>query len=165
MKSVLLPVLLAIVFNSCNKYEDGPAVSLRSAEKRLTGKWEVTDILFDEKNISTGFFSSHLELYPFSIYSDWGGDYFISISHTDGNLIANSDLILNEKKDKITFAMLPLAPYESISTDIFCTVPVLSKSTEWKILRLKNDELWISTDFSAGNYELHFKLLADYTDY
>lgn len=107
MKKYLSIFFLIIVSVSCNKYEDGPSVSFRSAEKRLTGKWEISKILFNEKDISLGYFASNLEVFPFSIYSDWSGDYFISISHTDGNLIAKSDLILNDKKTRITFALVP----------------------------------------------------------
>lgn len=165
MKKFLSVFFLIIVCASCNKYEDGPSVSFRSAEKRLTGKWEISKILFNEKDISQGYFASNLEIFPFSIYSDWSGDYFISISHTDGNLISKSDLTINDKKTRITFALVPLAPYESISNDIFCTIPILKDTTGWKILRLKNDELWIATDFEANNFELRFNLLADYSDY
>jgi len=165
MKKYLSVFFLIIVLFSCNKYEDGPSVSFRSAEKRLTGKWEISKILFNDKDISEGYFASNLEIFPFSIYSDWSGDYFISISHTDGNLIAKSDLTLNDKKTRITFALVPLPPYESISNDIFCTIPIFKDTTEWKILRLKNDELWIATDFEANNFELRFNLLADYSDY
>lgn len=165
MKSLLSVLLLSLLFSSCQKYEEGPAISFRSAEKRLTGKWEVTQILFNEKDISTGYFASKLESYPFSIYRDWGGDYFISISNTNGDLIAKSDLVMNDKKTKITFALIALPPYESISNDIFCTIPVLRDTLDWKILRLKNDELRITTDLDSNNYEIHFDLIADYTDF
>ena len=65
----------------------------------------------------------------------------------------------------MTFALLPLPSYESILKNIFCTIPILQDTTEWKILRLKNKELWISTDFDTNNYEIHFYLIADYSDY
>ncbi len=165
MKKILFFTILSIAIVSCNKYEDGPSISFRSAEKRLTGKWEISKILFNEKDISLGYFSSNLNSFPFSIYSDWSKDYFIGISHTDGNIIAKSDLILNDKKTTITFALVPQAPYESYSNEIFCTIPVFKDTTEWKILRLKNEELWIATDFESNNYELHFDLLADFSDY
>ena len=97
-KNISVFALIIVLFASCNKYEDGPSVSFRSAEKRLTGKWGISQILFNDKDISLGYFSSGLEVYPFNIYSDWSRDFFISISHTDGNLIAKSDLTLNDKK-------------------------------------------------------------------
>jgi hypothetical protein len=45
-KNLLLvaTVVTILNFQSCKKYDDGPGFSLRSVTKRLTGKWEVTDI-------------------------------------------------------------------------------------------------------------------------
>ena len=165
MKKFFSIILLSVFFISCNKYEDGPSISFRSPEKRLTGQWEIKAILFNDLDISLGYFSSKLESYPFSIYSDWSREYFIGISHTNGEIIAKSKLQINDKKNRLTFSLIPEPPYEIISNDIFCTIPALSTINEWKILRLKNDELWISTDFDTNNYELRFTLIADFNDY
>ncbi len=165
MRKYITIATLVMLMASCNKYEDGPSFSLRSAKNRLTGQWKLSKIIFNDKDISQGYFSSNLESFPFSIYTDWSRDYFIGISYTDGNIIAKSDLELNRQNTKMTFALKPQAPYESVSTDIFCTIPALHDTTEWKILRLKNDELWIKTDFENNNYEIHFDLLADLIDY
>ena len=37
-------VLFLIVFSSCKKYDEGPAISLRSKEKRLCQEWEMKKI-------------------------------------------------------------------------------------------------------------------------
>ena len=165
MKNLSLLVFISTILISCNKYEDGPSVSFRSAEKRLTGKWEVSQILFNEKDISAGYFSSNLNDFPVNIYSDWSKDYFIGISHTNGDVIAKSDLVLNKNKTAITFGLLEQPSYESDAGEIFCIIPPLRDIIEWKILRLKNDELWITTNFDTNNFELHFNLLADFSDY
>lgn len=165
MKNFTLLVLLSAFLISCNKYEDGPSISFQSAEKRLTGKWEVTQILFNEKDISAGYFSSNLNDFPVNIYSDWSKDYFIGISHTNGDVIAKSDLVLNKNKTTVTFGLMTQPSYESLAGEIFSIIPALHDTDEWKILRLKNDELWISTDFDTNTYELHFNLLADFSDY
>ncbi len=165
MRKLLLLFFIPLLFTSCNKYPDGPGLSFRSAEKRLTGKWRLSLISYNDTDVTATSDSSHFELYPFNIYSDWSQSYFISITHTDASIIASSPMTLNKKKTVLSFCLLPQAPYEAIARDIFTVVPPLSGPNDWKILRLKNDELWIKTNFDINNYELHFDLLTDFNDY
>ena len=44
MKNTLIIVLLAsLALGSCNKYDEGPGLSLRSKSHRLCGNWSVTE--------------------------------------------------------------------------------------------------------------------------
>jgi hypothetical protein len=165
MKKLLFILAIPLLLASCNKYEDGPAISFRSAEKRLCGKWRVSHLLYNEKDITVAYYASHFDLYPFNIYADWSRSYFISITHTDGNIIARSALTLNKKKNVMTFGLIPEDTYKSISLDVFTIIPHLSENNNWTILRLKNNEFWIRTDFETNNFEIHFDLIADFNDY
>ncbi len=48
--SAIFLLISTTLLLSCNKYEDGPFMSLRSKDARITGEWEMTDIYFQEKN-------------------------------------------------------------------------------------------------------------------
>ena len=59
MKAILLTALtLGIALSSCNKYEDGPSISLRSRAARVAGDWKVKKATSDGQDITsilTGF--------------------------------------------------------------------------------------------------------------
>ncbi|MEI6124600.1 MAG: hypothetical protein WCQ95_13360 [Bacteroidota bacterium] len=165
MKKYLLALLLISSFYACNKYEDGPAISFRSAEKRLTGQWQVTTVLFNTTDLSAAFLANHFDLYPFSIYSDWNKQYFIGIAETNGNVIAKSNLNISKHKDRLTFGMLAQESYRTVAAQLFSFIPPLCAENEWQITRLKNDELWIKTRFDTNNFEIKFKLISDYSTY
>jgi hypothetical protein len=42
MKYALVVAVTLFFMASCSKFEDGPAISFRSKENRLTGKWKLT---------------------------------------------------------------------------------------------------------------------------
>jgi hypothetical protein len=165
MKKLLLILFIPLLFISCKKYEDGPSISFRTAEKRLSGKWRLSALSYNDKDITVAYYAPHFDLYPFNIYADWSRSYFISITNADGSIIANSEMTLNKKKNVMTFGMLPQAPYESIARDIFTVIPPLSGDNNWTLLKLKNDEFWMRTNFESNNFELHFDLLTDFNDF
>ncbi|HPB01393.1 MAG TPA: hypothetical protein PLZ67_00430, partial [Bacteroidales bacterium] len=47
INSFFLLLVSVIILSSCGKYDDGPAVSFRSPEKRLIGLWEFASIKID----------------------------------------------------------------------------------------------------------------------
>lgn len=165
MRKLLLILFIPLLLVSCKKYEDGPSISFRSAEKRLAGKWRVSELLYNDKDITVAYYAPHFDLYPINIYSDWSRSYFISITHTDGSVIAKSVMSLNKKKNVMTFGLVPETPYKDIATNIFTVIPPFSTENNWTILRLKNDEFWIRTNFETNNFELHFDLLNDFNDF
>lgn len=76
-------VVTILNFQSCGKYEDGPAFSLRSKTSRITGEWEVVQIGADaypqngysiefefEKNGDFTFTYSY-GTYSYSYLGDW----------------------------------------------------------------------------------------------
>ena len=42
MRFVLIAAVALLSISSCSKFEDGPAISFRSKENRLIGKWKLT---------------------------------------------------------------------------------------------------------------------------
>ena len=49
----LMIIFIAPLYQSCKKYDEGPAISLRSKKNRLTGEWEVTKYLKNQEDYLT----------------------------------------------------------------------------------------------------------------
>lgn len=47
LTATVLFTSVMILLNSCSKYEDGPGISLRSAEERVSGDWNVESYTID----------------------------------------------------------------------------------------------------------------------
>lgn len=117
---------VAFVFGSCNKYEEGPAFSLRTKKARLAGVWEVEKFVSKEGETS----------YP---SSDDNG----TIEYTKDNVVKTTfevfgfDIVISGEwefiKDK---------EWLRVKTEINGETMV----EESKILRLKNDELWLEDE-------------------
>lgn len=165
MRKLLVLLSIAALFGSCTKYKDGPTISFRSAEKRLTGKWQIESITLNDADITAAYQTAGLDIFPYSIYRDWSSQYYIGIADTDANVIAKSNLKISHKKDVISFCMVAEETYATVASAIFAQISALNVQTDWEILRLKNDELWIKTKLETNNYEIKFKLIADYSDY
>ena len=159
----VLPALLFLA--ACNKYEDGPALSFRSAEKRLMGKWEVDQTFFDNQDQTEVYRLLDLDEFTFNIFSDWSEKLYINITGQNGDVVAQSDLSLSKDKKYLMFRMEPMPAYETDARRVLEFYPVWSLACNWDILRLRNKQLWIRTGFDSGNYEIHFNLVADFTNY
>lgn len=131
MKKVILSgviALLAIAIVSCGKYEDGPSMSLLTKKQRLTGDWTLESYTSDGQDITT------------TIQTLWGAaEWQIEKDekyHLTGNLNQNGTWELGEDKD-----------------DIFMTPDTGSRIT-YRILRLKNKELWLRYTNPNGTYDI-----------
>ena len=49
-----------VIFSSCNKYEEGPAFTILSATKRITGTWELKETLVNDTIVNLNDFTSML---------------------------------------------------------------------------------------------------------
>ncbi len=132
IKTIRLTSLLfaaAILFGtaSCNKYEDGPSLSLRTKKARLVNTWELTESVDGSADISD--FSRGITL---TIEKDdkfnYGGETPQGIEATgSGTWEFNSD-----------------------KTVLILTIDGQVIPDKWTITRLKNDELWLKKTQSNG---------------
>jgi hypothetical protein len=138
-KNIILGVfaLLCIAFiTSCNKYEDGPKISLLTKKSRLANDWVIesatkTTTSGSSTDITSGFNGQVLTIEKDEKYS-----WTTSLGTDSGTWS------LGEDKDDIRF------------------LSSASGSTEvsYRILRLKSKELWWKyTDTNGDVYEMHFK--------
>lgn len=128
-------ILGAITFSACNKYEDGPKLSLRTKKARLAGDWLIES--YTSKGIdSTASFLAYLGAnFKFIIEKD--GKYSIQGNSTDAGTWK-----LGEDKDDV----------------MFLSNVAGAKEDSYRILRLKNKELWLKHTESNGDIKIiHYK--------
>ncbi len=56
---VAIVIMIALVFGACNKYHEGPSVSLRSKNARLTGEWKLVNGTITDLYSSGGYESTN----------------------------------------------------------------------------------------------------------
>ena len=127
-------MLATIVLSACNKYEDGPKLSLMTKKARLTGEWVVEQYTVDGVDHTTDF-NNMMGAFVFEIEKD--GKY-----RTEGNAPDSGTWDLGEDKD-----------------DLFIDSGTEGVDTEsYRITRLKNKELWMKHSDSDGTVHVfHYK--------
>lgn len=143
---IVLTIASAIFFNSCNKYDEGPAFSLLSATKRITGTWElkettvngdVLDInqmlnIFGEMEMDTisgvEFDLSQITVnsVKMTLEKSGTGNFAVSVSYMGFPFNQNEDIIwsFDDKKENIS-------------------ITVMDDVQDFEIIRLTNKELWL----------------------
>jgi hypothetical protein len=142
MKKFSLYLVLALVglsiFNSCRKYEEGPNISLRKKEARVTNNWRIESAQLNGQEVSLDPYYAKQKHY---MYRD--GKYILTIidpvSLEARNLQGTWTLYDNDRKIALTT--------KNFSGNIDST-------NDFNILKLYNKQFWIrKTDNSL---ELHF---------
>lgn len=137
MKTLKLTTLLlaaALVFGSTScKYEEGPAISLRSKKARVVGEWEIEKTIEEDGEIDT-------DWEGFEIKFDDDGTGVQSYTFTLGGVTSTST-------DNFSWEFSDSKKNIKITDEDGDVV-------ESKILKLKNDEMWIE-DLEDG-YKTYF---------
>lgn len=116
---------------SCNKYEDGPKISLLTKKARLCGDWALEAYLVNDVDQTSAYQSVVGTNFEWDIEKD--GTYKMS-----GNFTDNGTWELGEDKDDVRF------------------LSSAANSTEvsYRILRLKSKELWLRYTAPNGDKEV-----------
>lgn len=131
--SAVLFALLAFTLPSCKKYEDGPALSLRSKKERISNTWKIEQAMENGNDVTSSFDQYELQLLNnnranlAAIYT-WNN--FTFEYETSGTW----DLMNNNEDLKLDF--------EDDDAD-----------NTYQILRLTEDELWLRE--KGDDLELH----------
>lgn len=134
-KSLIVIGLLSIAIQSCKKYPEGPALSLRSKEARLTGKWKL-DKIYENGIEYSAFFILFGGTFEWEI--EKGGKYHIHLGTDD----ENGTWKLSGDKEEL----------------IFLGESSGAQEERFTILKLKNKELWLkSTDSNGDVTEIRLK--------
>lgn len=68
---ILILVMFGLTFSSCKKYEDGPALSLKSKNARLTGEWKLVSYSYERistSGTSTSTYDGTTMITPYGSY-------------------------------------------------------------------------------------------------
>lgn len=138
-RTLITLAVIAFVFSSCAKFEDGPKISLKSKKSRIAQEWELK-VLYNADGEEQ------------AVVPEWTmdyskeGDYNTSVYgfEQEGTWAFDGDVNL-----KITYEISGLgATYKSYEN--------------YEILRLASDELWLidknESHTGTYNYELQFKI-------
>lgn len=127
----------AFVLASC-QYEDGPKFSLRSKKARVINTWYI-DKLYQDGNDKTDMYKGIFVNYKLEFKSDDTYTlYYKLYNAVDYN--ENGTWKFSDDKSKVQW-----------------TPSGSSSSSDFKILRLKNDEMWGITTFDNKEVEVHLK--------
>ncbi len=137
MKLKALSVLILIfVFSSCTYYEHGPVITFKSAKTRLAGEWELTDVIINDNTDEVLLENEKNTKY---IFIENGS---LVIENTtmkrSSSKIINGNWEFNETKTTIII---------NVEEDYQISVIDCQEMT---ILRLTNEELWISDENAPG---------------
>ena len=124
-KVVFLIFFLSVFCDSCKKYEDGPAFSIRSKKERISNAWKVKYYSENGTDKSDYFNSTYANNI---LVVEKNGSYLFSYKYNSVvDYTESGTWKFNSNKTLINF--LKTAP----GTD----------TTDMKINRLKEDELWL----------------------
>lgn len=140
MKKLLFLLLICSTIFSCKKYEDGPSISLRTKKAHIANNWKVDKFLVNGVDKTTDYrllvTRESLELFrsgqfQYSEISNWSW----AVPYYTGKWD------LEDKKETLSFT--------SDNTNV--------DYREFKILKLKNDELWLQREVKADSIlEYHY---------
>jgi hypothetical protein len=138
-----LTALTLVLIGSC-KYEDGPAISLRSKCERITGYWDV-ELFYIDNADSTSLLTSQTCYGPVGFLYDCD-ETDITVESTcsftgSWRLIEDDEKVLLNMNSPPGFT--PIGPY--------------GRNAEWTILRLTNKEMWLDVNYASKSYEIHLK--------
>ncbi|NVK62983.1 MAG: lipocalin family protein [Flavobacteriales bacterium] len=129
----VMTLLTATLLGSCQKYEDGPAVSLTPREDRVANTWIIAYAEENGENVSDDFDQ-------YELYLTTDRDATLTASYTafgtDFNTTTNGTWNFTNDEENLR------VDYEDDEQD-----------NEFRILRLKSDELWLKD--TDQDLELH----------
>ncbi|MCS7029663.1 MAG: hypothetical protein NZ519_12955 [Bacteroidia bacterium] len=134
---LLLVAVSAVTFTSCKKYEEGPAISLRSKKARVVGKWKVEKAMENGNDVT----SIVNMLSPIYEYKK-NGDLVLTMSFLGVTQTETHKWEFDDDKESIIITYTNTTPNEK---------------EEWKILRLKNKEMWLKHTHDGDTVELHLE--------
>jgi hypothetical protein len=121
----ILAVGLGLTQTSCSKYEDGPAISLRSSTARLTNHWKFSKVTFNSNDITNQFKGYEWEILEdgtFKVYVNsiqtqsgtWTLDGTLILKYSDGDLDRFN--VKRLTKNEMTVYLLDIGPYIELTS-------------------------------------------------
>ncbi|HBS85418.1 MAG: hypothetical protein A2W91_16550 [Bacteroidetes bacterium GWF2_38_335] len=154
MKNLIKPILIlsivALVFQNCGKYEEGPGFSLRSKSARIDNLWVM------EKEYENG---EEKELSPFNSY------FFLELKKDGTGKSGNDEFKYTVSGAELTMAASEINLVWELSENKEQIRTKYEGDSDWEIwvdiIRLTENEMWLKYTEEDGSstilYELHYK--------
>ncbi len=140
---IAMGTLCLFILSSCSKYEDGPALSIRTKTARLTGEWEVIEI--DGENVEDAMISEMEEEYGSSFDVEISGfkQSFEIEKGGDITMISEGTISISSEyySSEIDLDDKEKGDWEWTDDKDGIEVDFDGYDTEFEILRLTNKEL------------------------
>lgn len=134
---LLITVLILTGLQAC-KYEDGPAISLRSKKARAANTWEIEKAFENDVDKTDSYKNSFVN---YKMVMEKNGDYTLTYRPFNiSDYREEGSWKFDDNKNAIAF-----------------TPKGKSTGDNWKILRLKEHEAWIIQKIDGEDVELHMK--------
>lgn len=148
---------ILLLFITCKKYDDGPALSFRSKMNRIIGYKKITSYTIDGSDSLAS---------VDSLFSGCSGQYYYFIEPKSSSIgdtgsiavscpirtdAASGQWLLENPKNEKLFLRIsyPILPTGG--------TPSFPFNTSWTITRLKEKELWLKTEENGKMFELKFE--------
>ncbi len=155
MKNTQAMIFCLLIINlwSCKKYEEGPFLSLRSAEKRIVGEWQIDSYTVDGAD-------------SMAVINEVGlqgrfrfGEYF-NTTEAALTIETNTSTIRSYYTGEWSFENEYNELYFYIDSSLKFDLKRVPLRSTWKIMKLTyKKDLWLSLDEDGKRYELKFKPL------
>ncbi|MFH1319944.1 MAG: hypothetical protein ABII90_04735 [Bacteroidota bacterium] len=146
--SITFLILISMILTSCKKYPEGPTISFRTVQGRLTGEWEIIEFNIDGQDFMDSL-KNHPAYCTYDINAKQEGSFSLVKSCSDGAFGGEIILVNKEKIYMSAYYPNPTNPFGPLNDD--------SVSVHWDIIRLTNKEMKLRTDFTDGKeYEISF---------
>ncbi len=137
MKPKTILTFIAIIsFVACTYYEQGPAFSFKTAKTRISGEWELSDVIINDNTDEIILKNENQITYTFI------EDGSIIINNIDNTRstpkVINGSWEFNKDKTTIKINLIESNPTLQFIVD-----------NEVKIIKLTNNEFWISDENST----------------
>ena len=149
---IFILLLIVVTLAACNKYDEGPMISLRKVETRVAQDFELVEFTKNGVDMTQELTDSLGSLWTFLDLRIYGTENNLKIYHINTNTYAGSyDVSKNKKDISIVIdggASIPyngMIPFEKHTTYI------------WEIERLTKGEMWLSCTYNDADYYLKFK--------
>ncbi len=139
---ILLTVVASVLMlTSCSPYEEGPAISLRSRTERLCNEWKLTRLYINGTEQTLSAF-----------------DQQTTLEFKDNGTVNYSYAVMDSTAIVITGS--GTWEFNDDQTEVITKITYVLGGTEtdtFKILRLKEEELWLENNQDGDVVETHYE--------
>jgi hypothetical protein len=147
---ILFLLTTCCLLQSC-KYEDGPIISFRTADRRLQGEFQADAFNIDGQDAFQIWTDSICNDFFRIDWKDVGNKFSVYIRSSFGG--CSGSYYISSDKKKLGFVFFDVVDGQYMGYGPFKH----EKQSEWKILKLSNKKLWVETTFEGHYYCLKLK--------